>query len=133
MTEKFKKKKSTDIFSDISTNLTAHPDTKDLVRVTNNASVRRSIRNLVLTDSYERPFSSLGCNVRRMLFENITPQTTAEIENLITDAIENYEPRCKLIGVKATPRGNAYNIDIVYYTINNDEPQKLQFLLNRVR
>lgn len=111
-------------------------DTKDITLVTNEDSVKQSIINIILTSPGEKLFNnSFGSEINRLLFENVTPQTTASLIDLIKLTVENYEPRANLIDVVASPLPdqNAYTISIIFSVINNTEPITLEFLLNRVR
>lgn len=128
--------KKQDLYSDFLVNLNMHPNTNDLARVTNEDAVRKALRNLILTNVYERPFKPrLGCSLRHYLFEPISDITTANIRDAITSTIETYEPRAKLLQVDVVPfaEENAYNVSVVFYTINNPAPQTLQVSLYRVR
>jgi phage baseplate assembly protein W len=129
-------KPKTEFYSDFSTNLTPHPDTKDLVRMTNEEAIKRSIRNLVLTDEYERPFQpSIKSNVKRSLFENISPQAAEALRSSIRETVENHEPRANLIDVEviANEDLNNYSCNITFYTINNPTPVLMSITLFRVR
>ena len=94
---------------------------KDINKITDVQAVKRSIRNLVLLNFYEKPFHpEIAGGVREMLFENMTPITSFIIAKKIEDVIENYEPRAKLIGVRASPNldRNEYEITIEFYVVN---------------
>ena len=94
---------------------------KDINKVTDIQAVKRSIRNLVLLNYYEKPFHpEIASGVRDMLFENMTPITAFIIAKQVEDVIENYEPRVKLIGVRALPRldRNEYEVSIEFYVVN---------------
>jgi phage baseplate assembly protein W len=124
------------LFSDFTSGFVKDPDSKDVIKVTNEDSVKSSIRNIVLTDRTQRFFNAqFGCDIRKMLFENIEPTTEAAIKKLITNAIENYEPRAELLDVVVSgiEDQNAYSITIVFNTINNVVPEKLELILTRVR
>lgn len=124
------------IYQDIFTNTLINNDTKDISLVTNEDAVKLSIINIMLTNPGEKFFDvSFGSEINKILFENITPQTTAVLNTLITTAIENYEPRARLIDVVSSPLpdDNAYAITIVFSVINKTEPISLEFVLNRVR
>lgn len=124
------------IYQDIFTNTLINNDTKDISLVTNEDAVKLSIINIMLTNLGEKFFDvSFGSEINKILFENITPQTTAVLNTLITTAIENYEPRARLIDVVSSPLpdDNAYAITIVFSVINKTEPISLEFVLNRVR
>jgi len=94
---------------------------KDIDKITDIKAVKRSIRNLVLLNYYEKPFHpEISGGVREMLFENMTPITSFIIAKKIEDVIENYEPRARLIGVRASPnldRGE-YEVTIEFYVRN---------------
>lgn len=124
------------LFSDFTSGFIKDPDSKDIVKVTNEDSVKSSIKNIVLTDRTQRFFNAqFGCDIRKMLFENIEPTTEAAIKKLITNAIENYEPRAELLDVVVSgiEDQNAYSITIIFNTINNVAPEKLELILTRVR
>jgi phage baseplate assembly protein W len=124
------------IYSDIPTNLTIHPIRGDMVLLTNENAVKRSIRNLILTDPYERFFNpGLSTGVKASLFENINRDSESILTNKITDIIDNYEPRANLIRViaKALPDDNAYNVSIIFSINNNVNPITLDLVLRRVR
>jgi phage baseplate assembly protein W len=94
---------------------------KDIDKITDVKAVKRSIRNLVLLNYYEKPFHpEISGGVREMLFENMTPITSFIIAKKIEDVIENYEPRAKLIGVRASPNldRNEYEVTIEFYVVN---------------
>ena len=64
------------VYSDFFTDFSAHVNTGQLNKKTNEDAVKQSVRNLLLTDMYERPFQpTIGCNLRGLLFENFTPDT----------------------------------------------------------
>jgi phage baseplate assembly protein W len=124
------------IYSDFFTNLVAHPDSKQLVRYINEDAVKKSIRNLILTDKYERLFQPrIGSNIRKKLFEQMTPQTAEEIKTEVRQTIEHHEPRAKLIEVTVVPiiDDNYYAVNIVYSTINITAPTTISIKLYRVR
>jgi phage baseplate assembly protein W len=127
---------SNTIFSDISTNLDIHPTRKDLLMLTNENAVKRSIRNLITTNSYERLFQpDIGGNVRSMLFENIDTLSLSQIENLVQAAVSNYEPRARLINVTASSNfdNNAVNVRVVFAIVGNSKPITFDVLLERLR
>jgi len=124
------------IFSDIPTNLTVHPKKKDLLMITNEEAVKRSIINLVSTNTYERVFQSeIGGNVRMMLFENFSRLTASQIENKIEATILNHEPRAKLIQVKASPNAddNRLVVTVTFAIVGNAKPINLNVVLERQR
>ena len=109
----------------------------DIETVTDITAVKRSIRNLVLTNHYEKPFHpEIGCGVRELLFELMTPLTAHLLTRKVEDVITQYEPRAQLVGVRATPDidRNAYALTIEFYVLNAPtELVDLTVLLERLR
>lgn len=123
-------------YRDLDLDFIAHPITGDVVAKTGPDAVARSIRNLVLTNFYDRPFrSNIGSNAQKMLFDNLTPITTNNMETAIKDVIQNFEPRANLIGVKAEPDfdRNGINVKIAFTVANRVEPYVTVIFLERVR
>tara|TARA_B100000073_G_scaffold317192_1_gene294383 strand:- start:2240 stop:2659 length:420 start_codon:yes stop_codon:yes gene_type:complete len=122
-------------FTDIDVNMTLHPQTGDLVLKYDINAIKRSIRNLLTTNQYERPFKpSLGINISGMLFELSTAGTDAVVlEQDIISLINRFEPRANVTDVLSTLKGNDLDVTI-YLTISNDpRPQELNITLQRVR
>ena len=110
---------------------------KDVNKVTDIEAVKRSVRNLVLLNSYEKPFHpEIAGDVRGLLFENMTPLTSAVIARKIQDVIENFEPRARLTGVNVVPDfdRNSYDVTIYFYVVNAPtELVEVTQLLERLR
>ena len=110
---------------------------KDISKVTDIQAVKRSIRNLVLTNHYEKPFHpEIGSGVRGILFEPMTPLTTHILTRKIEDVIENFEPRARLISVRALPNldRNEYECTVEFYVVNAPtELVDLTIFLERLR
>lgn len=124
------------IYSDIDFTFTRKPGVGDVALSYDEQAVLRSIRNLLLTKNYERPFNpELGSKVDMMLFEMVSPLTAAALEKEIQTMIENYEPRATLdyISVSADPDKNAYNVTISFYIENATLPTTVTILLERNR
>ena len=109
----------------------------DISKVTDVQAVKRSIRNLVLLNHYEKPFHpEIGSGVRDMLFELMTPVTAVILTRKIEDVINNFEPRARVIAVRAFPNldRNAYDVSIQFYVVNTPtELVDLTVLLERLR
>ena len=123
-------------FSDLDLTFQRHPIRKDLVLSVGDIAVTRSVRNLILTNHYERPFHpEIGSNIRKLLFEHAGPVTANFIEREISDTIKNFEPRVNLqqVIVQALPDNNTYNVTVVFYIINQTQPLTINFLLQRLR
>lgn len=127
---------TTTVYSDIPTNFDVHPIKGDLVLITNEQAVKRSIRNLLLTDPFERPFSpTIGSGIRKSLFENMGQDTEFILAEKIKETITNYERRANLfsVSVKALTDDNSYAATIVFSVVNSLAPVTLDLILRRVR
>ena len=109
----------------------------DVRDITDIQAVKRSIRNLVLLNHYEKPFHpEIASGVRDMLFELMTPVTATILARKIEDVINNFEPRARLISVNALPNldRNQYEVSIEFYIVNQPtELVDLTIMLERVR
>jgi len=124
------------IYSDFRIDFDIHPVSSDLARLTNEESVKRSIKNICLTGIYERFWNPrFGAGLSKYLFEPISFVTEDLIKNAIKDAITNYEPRALTheVYVSAKPDQNAYSATIVFTVINNPNAITFSVLLNRIR
>ena len=124
------------IYSDIDFTFTKKPVVSDVALSYDSQAVIRSIRNLLLTNHYEKLFNpDIGSNLNTLLFENFSPLTMSSIETEISNIINNYEPRALLdyINVSATPDKNAYNVTISFYIENASLPTTVTLLLERNR
>ena len=110
---------------------------RDISEVTDIQAVKRSIRNLVLLNTYEKPFHpEISSGVRDMLFELMTPVSAAILARKIQDVIENFEPRARLVGVRSIPDydRNSYSVSIEFYVVNTPtELVDLTIFLERLR
>ena len=124
-------------FKDISMTFQANPLNDDLIALKNENAIGRSIRNIVFTLPGEKFFNaSFGSRITESLFENIDDITSTIIVDEITQSIENYEERVKLLDVQASPNyeNNSYDLTIRYLIIGRDIPaQELQFVLQSSR
>ena len=124
-------------YSDLDLFFAKKATSKDISKVTDIQAVKRSIRNLVLTNHYEKPFHpEIGSGVRDILFEPMTPLTANILTRKIEDVIENFEPRAKLIGVRALPKldRNEYEVTIEFLVVNAPtELVDLTVFLERLR
>ena len=123
-------------FVDLDLNFNIHPIRKDINVFINEYAITNSIKNLVLTNHYERPFNPvIGSNVRRMLFENVDTIIAGQLEKEIKDTIENFEPRASVINVTAIPSldENGYNITLEYMVVNLPNTLTISFFLERIR
>ena len=129
-------KRSSRIYKDLNLDFQQNTATKDIQKMLDVESVKRSVRNLINLNHYEKPFHpEIGSNLRGMLFEIITPQMTHFIGRQIELLIKNYEPRCKLVEVKNKPNleRNGYSVSISFYVVNHSQPVQVETFLERLR
>ncbi len=109
----------------------------DVNKVTDITAIKRSIRNLVLTNHYEKPFHpEIGSGVRDILFEPMTPFIAHILTMKVQDVIENFEPRAKVINISARPDidRNEYELTIQFFVVNAPtELVDLTLMLERLR
>lgn len=123
-------------YSDFFTNFNVHPQNKRLVKYTNEESVKRSIRNLINTEKYDRLFQpEVGCRIRSFLFENMSEIVSNEIKSSIKETIEIYEPRARIVDiiVQANEARHAYDVYIYFQVINSDKELSINITLYRAR
>ena len=131
-----KSKKSTRTYVDLDLDFTRHPVTNDVVKITDVEAVKRSVKNLINTQFYERPFHpELGCGVRDMLFENYTPMTGIFMRRKIEEVLRNYEPRANLSSIQVNEQMDRNAIDVVvnFYVLNLPNPVSVTTTLQRIR
>jgi phage baseplate assembly protein W len=120
-------------FTDLDVNMTLHPQSGDITVKSDINAIKRSVKNLLQTNHYERPFKpSLGLELRGMLFELDTTDSIV-LEDNIKNTINKFEPRANVDDVLVTSRGNSLNVSL-YFTVQNDpSPHELNIILQRVR
>ena len=129
-------KRSSRIYKDLNLGFQQNTATKDIQKLTDVEAVKRSVRNLINTNHYEKPFHpEIGSNLRAMLFENMTPTMNHVISKNIELLIINYEPRCRLVQVNTQPMfdRNGYSCQISFYVVNHPEPVTVESFLERLR
>ena len=123
-------------FRDIDLDFQRNFVTNDVNVVEDVIAIKRSVKNLVQTNFYERPFHpELGCGVRQLLFENFTPLTAIYMRRKIEEVLTNYEPRISLTGVNVDDDQdrNRLVVDIHFRIIGVDGPQVVSTFLQRIR
>jgi len=131
-----KSKKSVRTYKDLDLDFTRHPITNDVVKFEDVDAVKRSVRNLINTNFYERPFHpELGCGVRELLFENYTPLTGIFIRRKVQEVLDNYEPRARVSGIAVNeqPDRNAIDVQVNFYVLNLPNPVSVTTTLQRIR
>lgn len=123
-------------FKDLDLNFNVHPIKKDINKHLNEYAIINSVKNLVLTNHYERPFQpELGSNIRRLLFENVDALQASQLENEIEETVTNFEPRVRISYVRAVPSPdeNKYHVTMEFFIINLSDPVTIRFFLERIR
>ena len=128
-------------YSDLDLDFIAHPTTKDVVKKTGVDALKRSVRNLILTNFYDRKFRSyIGSNAQRILFDNINPFTATFLKDAIIEVITNYEPRVRLtqdetdgVMVSVNIDNNGYDVRISFAPVNTGAPTIITLFLERLR
>jgi len=131
-----KSTRSSRIFSDLNLDFLQNTATKDIQKIEDVDAVKRSVRNLINLNHYEKPFHpEIGSNLRAMLFELFSPQMNHAISKEIDLLIRNYEPRCRLVNVATIPDAerNRYQVSISFYVVNHPEPIIVETFLERIR
>ena len=126
----------TKIFSDLDLNFTMNPNTGDVsVRYDDNA-IKASIKNLVLTQNYERPFhSNIGSPIQKLMFDLATPMLAITLKRVLIDLITNHEPRAYVndVIVVVAPDYNSVSVSIYFTILNTTNTVQLDLVLERTR
>jgi phage baseplate assembly protein W len=124
------------IYSDLDLTFKRLPVTNDVALSYDEQSVIRSVRNLLLTGFYERPFQpNLGSNLNKLLFEPADQLTSNLIESEVRNVISNFEPRVTIntINVTVSPDENSFNLSMTFFVGNNTRATTVTLLLQRSR
>ena len=128
--------RSSKIYKDLNLAFEQNTATKDIQKIKDVEAVKRSVRNLINTNHYEKPFHpEIGSNLRAMLFELMSPQMNHMISKQIENLINNYEPRCNLVQVFTQPRldRNGYSVQISFRVQNHPDEVIVESFLERLR
>ena len=128
--------RSSKIYKDLNLAFEQNTATKDIQKIKDVEAVKRSVRNLINTNHYEKPFHpEIGSNLRAMLFELMSPQMNHVISKQIENLINNYEPRCNLVQVFTQPRidRNGYSVQISFRVQNHPDEVIVESFLERLR
>jgi phage baseplate assembly protein W len=128
--------RNTRLFSDIDLNFTKHPVTGDITRRYDENAIKASVKNLLLTRNFERPFhSEIGSPVRALMFELPGPMFDVMLQRAIIDVINNFEPRVEIIDVRVNDASdlNAVYITLEFKIVNTERPITLDLALERTR
>ena len=121
---------------DLDLSLKIHPIRKDIIPLKDDAAIKNAIKNLLITNFYERPFADdLGANLRGLLFEPAGLITNIELRSNIRDVIQKYEPRVALtdISVNNMESDNSYHISVNFNIKEYDTASGVEIILRRLR
>lgn len=127
---------NTTIYQDFTLDFAIHPVRKDLVLKSNADAVVQAITHLIQTNHYESPFRpDVGCNIRKLLFENVNEFTARDISRFIQETIENFEPRAKIQSLAVTPNEdeNQYNVMLRVFIETFPNPFTIDIILEKAR
>ena len=131
-----KSKRASRIYKDLDLNFGRNTTTNDVNKLTDVEAVKRSVRNLINTSHYDRPFHpEIGSNIRGLLFEPITPLTSLNLQRKVEEVLTNFEPRIRLVQVLSRPDAdlNRYSLRISFYVIGTTLPVTVETFLERLR
>ena len=131
-----KSKRANRIYKDLDLDFGRNTVTNDVNKLTDVEAVKRSVRNLINTSHYERPFHpEIGSSVRALLFEPITPLTSLNLQRKVEEVLNNFEPRIKLVQILSRPDAdlNRYALRISFYVIGTPLHVTVETFLERLR
>lgn len=123
-------------FSDLDLNFTANPVSKDVSKKYDENAIKQSIKSLIMTRNFERPFrSDIGSQIKTLMFEPITPMLSALVKKTIENTLNSYEPRANIldISVLLSPDNNGIYVTIVFAIVNTSTPISVDLFLERTR
>ena len=123
-------------WADLDLDFVKHPVTKDIVRKTDIEAVKRAVRNIILTNQYDKPFHpEIDGGVTRHLFGLSTPHMKHDIELAVRNCLKNFESRVTVDDVRVSGdlNANGFNVSIFFTVINSPEPVEVRLFLERIR
>ena len=123
-------------YKDLNMSMLTNPSTGDLLFIRDDEAIKRSVRNIILSNIYERHFdTSFGCQVTDLLFENISYFTVASLQTTIESAIAAYEPRVQLteLIIDLDEENNGYSASITFNVIGESKPITIDLFLEKIR
>jgi hypothetical protein len=129
------------LYKDLNLFFTKNPVSGDISIVSDIQNIKRSVRNIVLLNTWDKPFHpEIGTNIRAALFENFTPPVIVDLRNKITRAISRWEPRVSVENVSFNDPNfqrmdnNTLGVKIEFVVRNaSTRLEEVEVLLKRVR
>ena len=128
--------RNTRTFSDLDINFLVNPVTGDIARKYDEAAIKQSVKNLILTNHYERLFHpEIGSQVTALLFEPFSPMMKFTLERAIINTINNHEPRVQLLAVDVALNEDNHTVyvSITFRIVNTERPLVVDITLKRTR
>ena len=125
----------TKLYKDIDMTFAAKPS-GEIFKKTDAAAVKQAVKNLMLTNHFEKPFQPrFGANLRDLLFDLADEDAEEDIEERCINAINVFEPRAQALNVTAIakPDRNSIAVVIEFRVINTEELVKFTSTLARLR
>jgi len=123
-------------WADLNLKLTRHPIRNDIMPLKDDAAIKNAVKNLILTNFFERPFQPLvGANLRGLLFEPADAITKYELSDGVKQVLIDYEPRIRVnrVGIEDQSDRNAYRITVHFQIIEMDLNTEVEIVLQRLR
>jgi phage baseplate assembly protein W len=121
---------------DLDLSLKIHPIRKDIIPLKDDAAIKNAVKNLLVSNFYERPFQDdLGANLRGLLFEPAGIITEIQLRDSIRRVINKYEPRVKIRSIDITDlsENNSYKINVKFLIKEYDTADSVEIILRRLR
>lgn len=123
-------------FTDLDLTFSANPNTHDIYRLYDENAIKRSVRNLLLTNNYERKFhSEIGCQIRALLFEPASPLLNTLLKRVIINTLSEFEPRVKVTDIRINSEvdNNAVYVTLEFGIVNTNKQITMDIVLERSR
>ncbi len=121
---------------DLDLSLKIHPIRKDIIPLKDDAAIKNAVKNLLVSNFFERPFQpTLGANLRGLLFEPADAITKLDLKQGIRRVLDTHEPRIKVLNIKVLdePDNNSYRITVNFLIKEYDTAESVEIVLRRLR
>jgi len=122
-------------YKDIDLSFTAKPN-GEIYKKVDAGAVKQAVKNIIMTNRFEKPFlEDYGADVRSLLFELADEDIEDQVIDRVTYAIEQYEPRARVLDVIVNnkPDYNSISITIEFQVVSTEEILTIQTTLSRLR
>lgn len=125
----------TKTFKDIDLTFAKKPS-GEVYKKTDAAAVKQAVKNLLLTNKFEKPFQpDFGGDLNNLLFELVDNDTVYEIDGAVRNAVQRYEPRARVrqVATNLQPDANSISVTITFQIVNTEEVVTLDTTITRLR